>query len=225
MVVAIILNGFIVRKGMLRNKIKMKVYFIILFVNFTFCFPLTAKTLFLGDSLTAVYEKSAKYVLDEKIKTEYVSGSGLINKSKKDWIAFVNNFDLREFDNIIISLGTNDFVQYDQNNSLEYYSRVFEVIAEIQTQNLLATIIWISPPHLKNPEHERYLIHTRHIIKHSAMLLNIHYLDINQPHILGAQWQSVIHNDTVRTGDGIHITRKGGERVMNEIVKILNKRG
>lgn len=51
MVVAIILNGFIVRKGMLRNKIKMKVYFIILFVNFAFCFPLTAKTLFLGDSL------------------------------------------------------------------------------------------------------------------------------------------------------------------------------
>ncbi|MEX5486942.1 hypothetical protein IC611_20975 [Proteus mirabilis] len=42
-----------------------------------------AKTLFLGDSLTAVYEMSAKYVLDEKIKTEYVSGSGLINKSKK----------------------------------------------------------------------------------------------------------------------------------------------
>ena len=187
--------------------------------------PVYAKTLFLGDSLTAVYEKSAKGVVDDKIKAKYVSGSGLINKSKKDWIAFVNNFDLREFDNIIISLGTNDFVQYDQNNSLEYYSRVFEVIAEIQTQNPLATIIWISPPHLKNPEHERYLIHTRHIIKHSAMLLNIHYLDINQPHILGAQWQSVIHNDTVRTVDGIHITRKGGERVMNEIVKILNKRG
>ncbi|WP_312685827.1 SGNH/GDSL hydrolase family protein [Escherichia coli] len=187
--------------------------------------PVYAKTLFLGDSLTAVYEKSAKYVLGEKIKTEYVSGSGLINKNKKDWVAFVNNYDLREFDNVIISLGTNDFVQYDQNNSLEYYSRVFEVIAAIQTQNPLATIIWISPPHLKNPVHERYLMHTRNIIKRSAMLLNIHYLDVNQPHILGTQWQPVINNDTVRTDDGIHITRKGSERVMNEIVKILNKRG
>ncbi|CAH5436539.1 TPA: DUF459 domain-containing protein [Escherichia coli] len=165
---------------------------------------------------------SAKYVLDEKIKTEYVSGSGLINKSKKDWIAFVNNFDLREFDNVIISLGTNDFVQYGSDEWLKYYSLVFQFIAEIQSENPLATIVWISPPHLKNPEHERYLIHTRHIIKHSAMLLNIHYLDINQPHILGTQWQSVIHNETVRTDDGIHITRKGGVRVIREVVKILN---
>ena len=200
----------------------MKVCLIILFVNFAFCFPLMAKTLFLGDSLTAVYEKSAKYVLDEKIKTEYVSGSGLINKSKKDWIAFVNNFDLREFDNVIISLGTNDFVQYGSDEWQKYYSLVFQFIAEIQSENPLATIVWISPPHLKNPVHERYLIHTRHIIKHSAMLLNVHYLDVNQPHILGTQWQSVIHNETVRTRDGIHITRKGGERVIREVVKILN---
>ncbi|MFK5114209.1 SGNH/GDSL hydrolase family protein, partial [Klebsiella pneumoniae subsp. pneumoniae] len=139
----------------------MKVCLIILFINFAFCFPLMAKTLFLGDSLTAVYEMSAKYVLDEKIKTEYVSGSGLINKSKKDWIAFVNNFDLREFDNVIISLGTNDFVQYGSDEWLKYYSLVFQFIAEIQSENPLATIVWISPPHLKNPEHERYLIHTR----------------------------------------------------------------
>lgn len=200
----------------------MKLCLIILFINFAFCFPLMAKTLFLGDSLTAVYEKSAKYVLDEKIKTEYVSGSGLINKSKKDWIAFVNNFDLREFDNVIISLGTNDLVQYGSDEWRKYYSQVFKLIAEIQSQNPLAKIIWISPPHLKNLVHERYLIHTRHIIKHSAILLNIHYLDINQPHILGTQWQSVIHNETVRTRDGIHITRKGGERVIREVVKILN---
>ncbi|ENZ0192023.1 SGNH/GDSL hydrolase family protein [Escherichia coli] len=197
----------------------MKVCLIILFINFAFCFPLMAKTLFLGDSLTAVYEKSAKYVLDEKIEAEYVSGSGLINKSKKDWIAFVNNFDLREFDNVIISLGTNDFVQYGSDERQKYYSLVFQLIAEIQNENPLATIIWISPPHLKNPEHEHYLIHTRHIIKHSAMLLNIHYLDINQPHILGTQWQPVIHHETVRTDDGIHITRKGGERVIREVVK------
>ena len=51
------------------------------------------------------------------------------------------------------------------------------------------------------------------------MLLNIHYLDINQPHILGTQWQSVIHNETVRTDDGIHITRKLGVRVIREVVK------
>lgn len=203
----------------------MKKYLIVLFLNFIFSFPLMAKTLFLGDSLTAVYEKEAKGVIDDKIKAEYVSGSGLINKNKKDWIAFVNGYDLREFDNVIISLGTNDFVPYNQNNSLEYYSRIFEVIAEIQTQNPLATIIWISPPHLKNPAHERYLMHTRDIIKRSTMLLKIHYLDVNQPHILGTQWQSAIHNDIVRTDDGIHITRKGGERVVNEIVKILNKRG
>lgn len=201
----------------------MKAYLIILFINFAFCFPLMAKTLFLGDSLTAVYEKSAKYILDEKIKTEYVSGSGLINKGKKDWIAFVNNSDLREFDNVIISLGTNDFVQYDPEEWRKYYSLVFQFIAKIQSKNPLATIIWISPPHLKNPLHERYLIHTRHIIKHSAILLNIHYLDINQPHILGTQWQSVIHNETVRTDDGIHITRKGGVRVIREVVKILNR--
>ncbi|EEZ4403543.1 SGNH/GDSL hydrolase family protein, partial [Escherichia coli] len=132
----------------------MKLCLIILFINFAFCFPLTAKTLFLGDSLTAVYEKSAKYVLDEKIKTEYVSGSGLINKSKKDWIAFVNNFDLREFDNVIISLGTNDFVEYSSDERQKYYRLVIKLIAEIQNENPLATIIWISPPHLKNPEHE-----------------------------------------------------------------------
>ncbi|EKI3873845.1 SGNH/GDSL hydrolase family protein [Escherichia coli] len=201
----------------------MKKYLIVLFFDFIFSFPLMAKTLFLGDSLTAVYEKAAKGVVDDKIKAEYTPGSGLINK--KDWVAFVNGYNFREFDNVIISLGVNDFVPYNQNNSLGYYCRVFEVITEIQTQNPLATIIWISPPHLKNPAHERYLMHTRDIIKRSTMLLKIHYLDVNQPHILGTQWQSAIHNDIVRTDDGIHITRKGGERVVNEIVKILNKRG
>ncbi len=39
---------------------------ILLFSFFIFSAPIYAKTLFLGDSLTAVYEKSAKCVLDEK---------------------------------------------------------------------------------------------------------------------------------------------------------------
>lgn len=182
-----------------------------------------AKTLLLGDSLTAIYCHSYREFMDDNIQVEYVSGSGLMNNGKKDWLNFVNNTDLREYDYIIISLGTNDFVKYQADDVREYYIRVFKLIFEIQKQNPLATIIWLSPPHLKNPEHERYLINTRHIIQHSADLMAVKYVDINQPHILGGIWQSMMDGQKIRTDDGIHITPAGSRRVMRELVKNVNK--
>ena len=152
-----------------------------------------------------------------------MSGSGLMNGNKKDWLSFVNNTDLREYDDIIISLGTNDFVLNNVRSREEYYVRLFKFIAEIQKQNPLATIIWLSPPHLKNPEHERYLINTRHIIQRSADLMRVKYLDINQPHILGIDWQSMIDGQKIRTDDGIHITHNGSQRVINELAKSVHK--
>lgn len=161
--------------------------------------------------------------MGDEINVEYISGSGLINDNKKDWVGFVNNSDLREYDNIIISLGTNDFVKYNQRDGQVYYARLFQLIFDIQKQNPLATIIWVSPPHLKNPEHEKYLINTRDIIKVSAGLMNVKYVDINQPHILGDHWQPVIDGQKIRTDDGIHITQAGGLRVIRELTKTMNK--
>ena len=165
------------------------------------CNPANAKALLLGDSLTAGYANSYRELINNKVNVEYMSGSGLMNGNKKDWLNFVNNTDLREYDDIIISLGTNDFVLNNVKSREEYYIRLFKFIAEIQKQNPLATIIWLSPPHLKNPEHECYLINTRHITQRSADLMRVKYLDINQPHILGIDWQSMIDGQKIRTDD------------------------
>lgn len=182
-----------------------------------------ARTLFFGDSLTAIYANSGHEFIRENITVEYVSGSGLLNENKMNWPEFVNKIDLRKYNNIIISLGTNDFVKYTPRDSQTYYARLFKLIFDIQKQNPLATIIWVSPPHLKNPEHEKYLINTRGIIKVSAGLMNVKYVDINQPHILGDHWQPVIDGQKIRTDDGIHITRAGGLRVIRELTKNMNK--
>ncbi|EGT3611547.1 SGNH/GDSL hydrolase family protein [Morganella morganii] len=199
----------------------------LIMVIFLFCIflsaPLVAKTLLFGDSLTAIYGSSFRELIDDKLKVEYMSGSGLINEGKKDWLNFVNNADLREYDHIIISLGTNDFVGYIPKTQEEYYIRLFKLISLIQKRNPLATVIWLSPPHLKNPEHERYLINTRNIIKKSADLMNVKYVDINQPDILGTRWQPVIDGQKVRTDDGIHITHAGSRRVISELAKIVKQ--
>ncbi|MEX5861475.1 SGNH/GDSL hydrolase family protein [Providencia hangzhouensis] len=187
------------------------------------CEPLIAKTLLFGDSLTAIYGNSYRNLVDNNSRIEYVSGSGLIINSKKDWLAFVNNADLREYDTIIISLGTNDFVKYNSAAGEAYYRCIFILISEIQKQNSLAMIIWLAPPHLKNRRHEKYLVNTRHIIKHSANLLGVKYIDVNQSDILGIEWQSVIQGQQVRTDDGIHITALGGDRIIERLVKSLNK--
>ncbi|WP_311752529.1 SGNH/GDSL hydrolase family protein [Proteus columbae] len=185
--------------------------------------PLYADTLFFGDSLTASYGDFGRKLINDNVKVEYVSGSGLLNDSKKNWLHFVNNTDLSEYDNVIISLGTNDFVKYSQNDYNEYYIRLFNLISEIQNQNPLVTIIWLSPPHLKNVEHEKYLISTREIIKNGADIMQFHYIDINRPHILGTDWQSVVDGQKVRTDDGIHITQAGSRRVISELVKSMNQ--
>lgn len=185
--------------------------------------PLYADTLFFGDSLTASYGDFGRKLINDNVKVEYVSGSGLLNDSKKNWLHFVNNTDLSEYDNVIISLGTNDFVKYSQNDYNEYYIRLFNLISEIQNQNPLVTIIWLSPPHLKNAEHEKYLISTREIIKNGADIMQFHYIDINRPHILGTDWQSVVDGQKVRTDDGIHITQAGSQRVISELVKSMNQ--
>lgn len=194
-----------------------------LFFILIFCNHIHAKTLFFGDSLTATYGYSGRELIGDKINIEYVSGSGLINDGKKNWIAFVNQSDLKKYDNIIISLGTNDFVKYDKVARENYYARIFKLISEIQKQNPLASVIWLSPPHLKNPEHEKYLINTRDIIKVSTALMNVKYMDVNQPGILGAEWQAVMDGQKIRTDDGIHITRAGSQRVVRELTNNINK--
>ena len=199
----------------------MKLFFILMV--FIFSVSVGAKTLFFGDSLTAAYSNSGRELMGDKINAEYISGSGLINDNKKDWVGFVNNSDLREYDNIIISLGTNDFVKYNPEAREKYYARIFKLISEIQKQNPLVNIIWLSPPHLKNPEHEKYLINTRDIIKVSAALMNVKYMDVNQPGLLGTKWQPVMDGQKIRTDDGIHITRDGSYRVVRELTNNINK--
>lgn len=193
-----------------------------LFFILIFCNQIHAKTLFFGDSLTAAYGNSGRELMGGEINIEYISGSGLINDNKKDWIAFVNKSDLRKYDDIIISLGVNDFVKYNSEAREKYYARIFKLISEIQKQNPLASVIWLSPLHLKNPEHEKYLINTRGIIKVSTALMNVKYIDVNQPDLLGTEWQPVMDGQKIRTDDGIHITRVGSYRVVRELIKNMN---
>lgn len=85
------------------------------------------------------------------------------------------------------------------------------------------SIIWLSPPHLKNPKHEKYLINTRGVIKVSTALINVKYIDVNQLGLLGTKWQPVMDGQKIRTDDGIHVSRNGSYRVIRELTNNINK--
>ncbi|MDC9604360.1 GDSL-type esterase/lipase family protein [Xenorhabdus griffiniae] len=186
----------------------MKFYFIL----FSF-FSLNGycKALILGDSLTYVYSESYKSLINKNADVFYQVGSGL-NRHRYDWFSAIERIDFDKYDLIVISIGTNDFNK--EINSIDYSRSIFELIGRIRSKNYDIKIIWISPPFLKNKEHDFLLKNTRYIIKKSLLQLGVTYLDITQNAVLGEKYTGFLDGKKIRTDDGIHITKHGANLVM-----------
>ncbi|AOM42864.1 hypothetical protein A9255_10660 [Xenorhabdus hominickii] len=191
-----------------------KVGFFLLFSADVFC-----KTLLLGDSLTYVYGEAYKSFINKDADVFYQVGSGLLNRNKYDWFSAVESINFDEYDLVIISIGTNDFNR--DVNSVDYSRSIFELIGRIRNKNLDTKIIWISPPFLKNEEHEILLRNTRHIVKGTLYQLGVMYSDITRDAVLGEKYSDVLNGKKIRTNDGIHITKYGASLVVEHLKLFL----
>ncbi|MDE9492888.1 SGNH/GDSL hydrolase family protein [Xenorhabdus bovienii] len=190
------------------------IFFFFLFSADGFC-----KTLLLGDSLTYVYGEAYKSSINKDADVFYQVGSGLLNRNKYDWFSAVESINFDEYDLVIISIGTNDFNR--DVNSVDYSRSIFELIGRIKNKNSDTKIIWISPPFLKNEEHEILLSNTRHLVKNTLCQLGIMYSDITRDAVLGEKYTSVLNGKKIRANDGIHITKYSASLVVEHLKLFL----
>lgn len=169
-----------------------------------------AKTLFVGDSLTQGIGDNYKI---KHIDTDlnYVIGSGIENK-KIDWIKRINDIDINEYDNIIISIGTND---WGLHNEKDYSKKIENFINIINNKKNSIKIIWILPPTIKNRKINNGVLKVKKIIKNKLSEHNIIFIDPSN--IWGEKYRESIQNKKIRTNDGIHYTNYGAELIANEI--------
>lgn len=169
-----------------------------------------AKTLFVGDSLTQGIGDNYKI---KHIDTDlnYVIGSGIENK-KIDWIKRINDIDINEYDNIIISIGTNDWGLY---NEKDYSQKIENFIKIINKKKNNIKIIWILPPTIKNRKINNGVLKVKRVITNKLSEHNIIFIDPNN--IWGEKYRESIQNKKIRTNDGIHYTNYGAELIANEI--------
>lgn len=169
-----------------------------------------AKTLFVGDSLTQGIGDNYKI---KHIDTDlnYVIGSGIENK-RIDWIKRINDIDINEYDNIIISIGTNDWGLY---NEKDYSQKIENFIKIINKKKNNIKIIWILPPTIKNRKINNGVLKVKRVITNKLSEHNIIFIDPNN--IWGEKYRESIQNKKIRTNDGIHYTNYGAELIANEI--------
>ncbi|HHN8460758.1 TPA: hypothetical protein ACRRW7_003610 [Morganella morganii] len=77
-------------------------YLCIMFMGF----DSSAKSIFIGDSLTLSQAKGAKE--QDVLEYYYLNRSGLMNEAFYDWLAFVQRMPVSSPDFVIVSLGAND---------------------------------------------------------------------------------------------------------------------
>ncbi len=194
-------------------------FFLFSFFFFLFSADGFCKTLLLGDSLTYVYGEAYKSSINKDADVFYQVGSGLLNRNKYDWFSAVESINFDEYDLVIISIGTNDFNR--DVNSVDYSRSIFELIGRIKNKNSDTKIIWISPPFLKNEEHEILLSNTRHIVKNTLCQLGVMYSDITRDAVLGEKYTGVLNGKKIRANDGIHITKYGASLVVEHLKLFL----
>ncbi|CEE91895.1 SGNH/GDSL hydrolase family protein [Xenorhabdus koppenhoeferi] len=193
----------------IRNLIKF-IFLLLFFSSSGFC-----KALLLGDSLTYIYGEAYKSIISKDADVVYKVGSGLLNRSKYDWFSAVESVNFDKYDLVIVSIGTNDFNR--EITSVNYSRSIFELIGRIRNKNKNARIIWISPPFLKNKEHDILLSNTRYIVRSTLNQLGVIYFDITKDAVLGERYSDILDGKKIRTSDGIHITKYGANLVVEHL--------
>lgn len=182
-----------------------------------FCFTLltlsffsVSKPLFIGDSLT--YQIASSYKSHQPIDAFYLEGSGLHSNKILDWQSYIKSVPIENYDTIYIVLGTNDLVS--ENETVNYKIKVKNFIQSIKSKN--ESIIWLLPPELKDRHKNKLLKNTRYAIQSVGNDENIKVLDMR--HSLGMHYTQYINNIPIRTKDGIHITKQGGDKIAKFIL-------
>ncbi|MTC74236.1 DUF459 domain-containing protein [Providencia sp. wls1919] len=177
----------------------------------------SAKTLFLGDSLTYGISNQFKKN-DNDLEVFYKVGSGLINDSHF-WQKATAQIDFSSYDKVIIIIGTNDFLESNQYQ--KYVNNMWDFINNIYSTNKEIEIFWVLPPHLKDSKKNNKLKGTRAIISTVLTKWNIRYLDVNVEQLLGQTYMQYSKDQKIRTDDGIHLTDSGAKIIANGIKDIF----
>lgn len=184
----------------------------IIYLLFVIFIPFSAisKTLFFGDSLTGTMGKVYQQKIDSDTDVVYVVGSGLENK-KVDWIKKIKHEDLKKYNKIIISIGTND---YFISNKGRYENKISDLISEIKKSDI-KEIIWILPPPVENLKINKGINNVRNIIINSSNKNSYRVIDPRS--IIGNNYVLYLNDQQIRTKDGIHYTIKGAELIARKI--------
>ncbi|MEQ4676777.1 SGNH/GDSL hydrolase family protein [Providencia vermicola] len=184
--------------------------FIILLFTLIYSIMGHSKPLFIGDSLT--YQIASSYKEYQPVDALYLEGSGLHSNKNLDWQSYVKTLPIGNYETIYIVLGTNDLIE--ENEIITYKTKVKIFIQSIKSKN--TSIIWLLPPELKDRYKNNLLKNTRHAIQSVGSEENIKLLDMRNS--LGMRYTQYINNVPIRTKDGIHITKQGGDRITKLIL-------
>lgn len=171
-----------------------------------------SKPLFIGDSLT--YPLAVSYQNHAPLDARFLESTGLNSKTLLDWQGYINEIDLRHYETIYIVLGTNDQIQ--KKDIPDYQNKAESFIKKIKQQN--KNVVWLLPPTLKNSHKNALLSNTRAAIKGAVKNQGISIIDMRET--LGSEYSENINGVAVRTRDGIHLTPKGAELVIRDLVRL-----
>lgn len=169
-----------------------------------------SKPLFIGDSLT--YPLAVSYQNHAPLDAKFLESTGLNSKTLLDWQGYINEIDLGRYETIYIVLGTNDQIQKKDIPAYQHKAEAF--IKKIKHQN--KNVVWLLPPTLKNDRKNALLSNTRAAIKSAATNQGVSIIDMRKT--LGIEYSEKINGIVVRTHDGIHLTPKGADLVIRDLV-------
>ncbi|WP_341875534.1 GDSL-type esterase/lipase family protein [Morganella morganii] len=182
-------------------------------LSFLFVLPLTGqcKPLFIGDSLT--YELAMSYKKIAPVDARFLESTGLKSTKILHWQNYLQHIDFSRYDTVYIVLGTNDFIQ--KSEIVDYQDKASVFIRTIKKEN--SNIVWLLPPTLKNSTKNALLNNTRQAIQRASHKENIQTLDMRKP--LGGTYKASVNGVHARTQDGVHITEKGADLVINLLME------
>ncbi|HCD1134497.1 TPA: hypothetical protein JD648_RS17100 [Morganella morganii] len=180
-------------------------------------FDSSAKSIFIGDSLTLSLAKGAKEL--DVLEYYYLDRSGLINGAFYDWLAFVQRMPVSSPDIIIVSLGANDGIS--ASASYRYNQKIRQFISVLKTRYPAANIIWVLPPAMKNTQTENALVNTRRIISETAIIAG--YTVFDPRPLTGRTWTYSVNGIVLRTADGIHYTPEAGKLISEQIYQTVRQ--
>lgn len=180
-------------------------------------FDSSAKSIFIGDSLTLSLAKGAKE--QDVLEYYYLDRSGLMNEAFYDWLAFVQRMPVSSADLIIVSLGANDGMATSAANP--YNQKIRQFISVLKTRYPAASIIWVLPPAMKNTQTENTLVNTRRIISETSAMVG--YTVFDPRPLTGRIWTYSVNGIVLRTADGIHYTPEAGKMISEQIYRAVRQ--